>query len=1100
MLCRKLQYAERLARALKESVSLTQSDSTIPTTLKARLVSSLLDWLYSHASKKCSPIFSKSKTPPGKENASLSWSQWQETWGLFSVVLTLSAVSPRHHLPANLLINMGEALKIESEMMETISEPSMQSTTGDKSLCTSISCILHLLATKFRSSHKPALEPTATILRRSLERYLSSMQPKDKEYHVHHPLAAGCKGQVMEEWNLAATAANLFVLVLRSQPNPRKKWDSIVPNLVPSLLYAAFLDSSIDQIPKNRSKTTHEMVAGIGCREDHALEVACRVILEEALLDTYHLPFLAESAKSFDEILHSDQEKETRGPSGEKKDASHSLYVNQLFDIFRKVMDSLQSSCDSDNRSRNQRFEAVVHGLPWFVHKYCDALQRYKSSKLVSISLSGKMSAHLDSKKNELKDKSSLNIPHNDISIDVANHEYDSPLRKMLPVPLDSDFNLFSMLARMLHARLVRRRNGHAAEWLLSLAKLCECLRTCSIYRPTEDSAGVQRRALESLAHVAFDMISKLTDGASHQNRRSGEEAKSVIGSSFHLIRAILASEHRVLETYLISLWPYLWATIDAAPYLDSIRFESGCDDERPSNAQDVSAKEESLQELHILATDQYQEVSRGCRRKQRLSEIAADLVCELIDVYAELRQLTVLLSSLADSAMQSAATAESARLEDRSCGPLDLVVHPRFAKHLGNALRSIPSGQVVSVVEFVTKCIASSFHQHNTQSQSLVNEGQYQFSAQLGLLCLDLIPIDLMTAARVSDSIKKLLDALQEPIRDFFENLITVAGHHPHCALWASSASHMNRDRHEHALKGRRKLEKVDMSLHTGKFAGALQLYAAALDVHHQCCLLNPAILPLLGQATETNLLFNDAHDGERYDGTYFDALSSDRKGFFVNIDGERQRLIVGSWLYQAFWRIQQEPELFGRSLRDVVRTSALHRFMTLHLRRLSMVARCYRQDEDVSESVEAEENQMWKQLCEKEIRMILSSLKLSEDDFVELKRKYRPSNRIDDTGRGHEQEQDDVAGTLQASPRNKLCVPHSELMAWIQPTILSAMLHYVSLLEDPLSLEEDIWKLLLEYHAYIPSQVTNAARHVSRFRAYVLANASSLVGSRCR
>lgn len=197
-----------------------------------------------------------------------------------------------------------------------------------------------------------------------------------------------------------------------------------------------------------------------------------------------------------------------------------------------------------------------------------------------------------------------------------------------------------------------------------ALADLAVPLKSRQVYRPTQDPGGAHRAVLQRVVDAMLAL-------AAQQAQRQGRGAAAVAGAVLRVLQGILDVEHRPIQAHLPALWALLL-------------------EPRPAEAiGDASGGS-----------------SRGRAAAAGAPEAAVAVACSLVGAYAELRQLEVLLQSLAAALLEPScrrteapAGAAAAAAAAAAAG---VVCSHGFLSALAAAVRGLPSGQAAAAVRWV--------------------------------------------------------------------------------------------------------------------------------------------------------------------------------------------------------------------------------------------------------------------------------------------------------------------------------------------------------------------------------------------------------------
>lgn len=274
---------------------------------------------------------------------------------------------------------------------------------------------------------------------------------------------------------------------------------------------------------------------------------------------------------------------------------------------------------------------------------------------------------------------------------------------------------------------------------------LAESLREHQLYRPTQDPAGQQRALLQRLAHAALQLAQ-----SEQQQRGAGPR---VVQASLAVLGGVLAVEHRAVQQHLPALWPLLLAS-SAVPAT-------------PGGA----------------------------------GHVAIRVSCGLVDAFAELRQLEVLLASL---------TSALGQLPD--AGAAEAVVgSSRFRAALAAAVRQLPSGQVPMVLRLAGQLLP--------ELLSGGGRGSVCLLADLYCCCLSSLQVLLTTAVAAAQAAQELVHATAPALAQHLE----------------AAAGGASKDEGRERKRLRRQREALLPAL--------LQLYRHTLAVHARCAALHPQV-----------------------------------------------------------------------------------------------------------------------------------------------------------------------------------------------------------------------------------------------------------------
>eukprot|EP00887_Chlorella_sp_A99_P007879 scaffold20.g7879.t1 len=227
-----------------------------------------------------------------------------------------------------------------------------------------------------------------------------------------------------------------------------------------------------------------------------------------------------------------------------------------------------------------------------------------------------------------------------------------------------ADFEFWAALCQLLLVPLLRlagdpaalavdpRAALHAARLLRGLAALAACLKQHHLYRPTQDAAGAQRALLQRLTDAALGAASAARQRLLEHPGPGAEALVEMLEEALEVVEGVLAVEHRPAQARLGELWPLLWA--------------GGAGSGGGGGG-------------------------GGGGQRQVQSSVA----CSLVAAYGELRQLEVLLQSLAAALAVAPGPAAAA-----------VLAAPAFRAALGATVAALPSGQVPAIVRFASATV----------------------------------------------------------------------------------------------------------------------------------------------------------------------------------------------------------------------------------------------------------------------------------------------------------------------------------------------------------------------------------------------------------
>lgn len=217
-----------------------------------------------------------------------------------------------------------------------------------------------------------------------------------------------------------------------------------------------------------------------------------------------------------------------------------------------------------------------------------------------------------------------------------------------------------------------------------AMACLAAPLKSCRVYRPTQDPGGAHRAVLQRLADTVLALAAQQHSGGSggsSAGSRMGSSKGSVGAAVLEVVQGVLAVEHRPIQEHLTALWALLLAPQTLPSALAAA--------ESPAAAAAAGGGGRS--------------VHQGAS-----SAAAVAVAAGLIGAYAELRQLEVLLASLAHALLGSngaaghGGQAAAAASPDAAAAAAAVVCSGEFEGSLCEAVQGLPSGQAAAVVRWV--------------------------------------------------------------------------------------------------------------------------------------------------------------------------------------------------------------------------------------------------------------------------------------------------------------------------------------------------------------------------------------------------------------
>jgi hypothetical protein len=777
-LCRKLRAAKDLSIALLSSETASHGVQ-LPALLRSHYISSLLDWLLNavgHSGRGATTRGSKMKKAGGKSTGAAIQND-QETYRLWEMlvrVLEDRLISPERPLPASFLTNITAAVhQLSSETPSTSHQPQLGH---------ALEKLIRLLGTKFSAAFKPALEPTAALVEAALA---------DQVTNFVHP-------------GVAAAALELLVPLLKQQPNPRKSWDAVVPRLFSLLINAGFsLQRSTIESPENKNKEYQQMQSG------------CREALLCSLFNQAHVASIADaavmalappkvekpSAKEAVETMFGLASKPSR------------LYTSHLFTQLGNLIEATTAVISHEECKHVFDEEAAVVvdagvflALPWLVEQYCVALNRYKSAAEIAAAIASQAGV-------------GLRPPTGGAGAgEGAESSKEKETRSIGGVAVDADFKFFTALTFILRKKLnsigeaIRETETHETGYisyraaqkklLLTLGNVCSTLNPSHIYRPTEDPKGKHGQWLADLVSLAIQYSTPNDEEYPYDEPSPGDTSNTT--ASLKVLEAILSVEHRGVQPHLPLLWPMLWSR---QPSLNSLY-------PNPSGEREDAFEKHTAQEESDFL-------------------VQINVSTSLIQVYGELRQLEVLLTSLMRAVHGLTQSCSAAA---------KLVTSPVFSNVLRKALGNVPSGQVAAIVRMVASWIPA-LNPDTSNSANANLPAAVLLIADLGAACLAALHVDVITAPAVADALGGLL-------RDLSPLLSSRTYILPEARKTAGSfGSPVTATVWEY-------------------ISGSLMLYRQGLKLHTLCCLLHPEVMPLPGQEL---YLFNKE---KQPSGSYFNAV----------------------------------------------------------------------------------------------------------------------------------------------------------------------------------------------------------------------------------
>ena len=355
---RKLCAAEGLSSALLSSDTSSESVQ-ITALLRSHYVSSLLDWLLQCVGRSSGGGGVANKKGNGNKLTAITTRPASEStlklWLLLETTLGHSLVSPERPLPASLLTHITAAIQAPTEHGPK-TRPQLLFTLGE---------ILKILGTKFNASFKPALEPTAALVEAVIDQYLG----QNSDFRP----------------NLGAAALDLFVPLLKQQPNPRKSWDAVVPRLFALLVDAGFPTTPIEG--DEEDKVDYEKFAA-GCRES----LAC------SLFNQAHVVSISDAAAMAIKPKKTQQEKsaqEAVAAMFNPPAKPSRLYTSQLFNQIEKIIETAGKKEEERNEEELLYGDGIFLALPWLIEQYVVALNRYKRAAEIAAEIASQAGLRL---------------------------------------------------------------------------------------------------------------------------------------------------------------------------------------------------------------------------------------------------------------------------------------------------------------------------------------------------------------------------------------------------------------------------------------------------------------------------------------------------------------------------------------------------------------------------------------------------------------------------------------------------------------------------------------------------------------------------------
>lgn len=311
----------------------------------------------------------------------------------------------------------------------------------------------------------------------------------------------------------------------------------------------------------------------------------------------------------------------------------------------------------------------------------------------------------------------------------------------------------------------------------------------------------------------------------------AGSHHQEIVFAALEVVSSILAVEHRVVQPHLPALWKALWG---------------------------------------IGTTD-----------------VSTTILGSLLAAYRDLRQLEVLLGSLAESVIASD--------EAESGTTLMLFGTTAFAKSIDAAVKAAPSGQTATLVRLVASWVnAFDPPAHLPPATALA-------LAAVASACLASLAVTVVVAPPVAHACQELVSCLARPMAAHFAAVEETPGEERRGAY----------------------------------VAALLMLYTTALQLHMRCCLLHPEIAPLPGQELQISFSEMQGESSILAQRSYFDAVNN-------------HKIVGGSVLdahsYGNLWALASldNSQHCTPALRGSICVAAAHRIFVLYHQKLHVVHRC--------------------------------------------------------------------------------------------------------------------------------------------------------------
>ncbi|EIE27622.1 hypothetical protein COCSUDRAFT_39238 [Coccomyxa subellipsoidea C-169] len=554
--------------------------------------------------------------------------------------------------------------------------------------------------------------------------------------------AASAAGQ--DPWaEVCAQSLAMLRSVALSHPNQRKVYVSVVERLLVPL------------------QTSCGQPGSEGSHSQKRLVTASRQLLDAVIFHRAHVEGLAAIASSYTggkgpdstkELEVMEQSGDDDMPEGDKGHSQAPTYLSLLF----KVLSREVRSADAE------KLTVLLAGLPWLLVRFKAALKRYARAAAADVrdgAQKGGIAASADFDFFVLLLEpvlagleSATQSSEADGNEEQQEGLSSKPAKKRRP---PEQAKKAAQKRKLVDGMQFTHRSEEAAWPVLAegAGMLVGILKSAGVYRATEDVTGSHKELLGRLGTAVLMPFQAADQSDLGKERAPASEIltqRAVAATG--VLGAIMDVEHRALHARLETLWEVLWASASQATH---------------TGARDVAK--------------------------------AAEVAGRLVRAYGELRQVELLLHSLAAALGSSACAPAATRVIDSTA----------FKAALHQTIYEAPPGQKPKIVAFAAAGM----------KRLLAAEGG--IAPALAVLlrgCLAGLRIDLTTAPAVASALELLISRSLAPPLTSELRMVTGTG---------------------------------GPAVSRPRLAALLQLYALAIGAHAACAALQPQISALSGQAT---------------------------------------------------------------------------------------------------------------------------------------------------------------------------------------------------------------------------------------------------------